>query len=100
MTAFLKYETAENRKLFFEDKDKQYFVPWESKLYLFLDSLKNGGTLEVLLYETIKPLLIYGMINMENALKIIIVCKLLNLRNTPNNFLNDFILVQNLRSNY
>ena len=69
ITAFLKYETPQNRKLFFEDKDKPYFVPWDSKLYMFLDSLKNGGTLEILLYETIKPLFIYGMINMENALK-------------------------------
>ena len=96
ISSFLKNETPEKIKLFFEEKDKPYFVPWDSKLYLFLDSLKTGGVIEVLLHEIIKPLLIYGMINMENALKIIIMCKILNLRETPGNFLNDYILIANL----
>ena len=90
VTLYLKNEDPKNRQIFFENIDKPRFIYRDRKLSKFLASLRNGGHIEVLLYNAIYPLFMYGMIDREIALKVIIICKLLNLKETPDTFLDDF----------
>ncbi len=77
----------ENIKLYFAEKDYPTFIKYDSKLDKFLLSLKDGNTL--VLYNTIFPLYKHDIVNMEVILKIIIICKFLNIKQIPENFLND-----------
>ena len=91
IASFLKNEAMssdENIKLYFAEKDYPTFIKYDSKLDKFLLSLKDGEDTTPL-YNAIRPLYKHDIVNMEVILKIIIICKFLNIKRIPENFLND-----------
>ncbi len=93
IASFLKHDiifSDENIKLYFAEKDYPTFIKYDSKLDKFLISLKLGED-TFMLYNAIFPLYKHDIVNMEVLLKIIIICKFLNIKDIPENFLNDLL---------